>query len=171
MNLLDFLFTFLKIGLFSFGGGYAVIPLIAAEVVQHHHWLTPSQFADLLALSQLTPGPLMVNAATFIGYRVAGVPGAVLGTLGVILPAFLLMLAITHYHQVFRDCALVRRLLRGLYPVVVALLAGAAFFFAQSTPFSWKVPLIAALACGVLATRRLDPFWVLVGAAFLGWLL
>ncbi|MDH7576602.1 MAG: chromate transporter [Bacillota bacterium] len=171
MNLFDFLLTFVKIGLFSFGGGYAVVPLIAAEVVQHHQWLTASEFADLLALSQLTPGPLMVNTATFIGYRVGGVPGAALGTLGVVLPAFMIMLILTHYYRMFRERALVRRLLRGFYPVVVALLASATIFFARTTPFSWKVPVIAAFTCGTLATRRLDPFWTLIGAGCLGWLL
>ncbi len=171
MNPFDFLMAFLKIGLFSFGGGYAVVPLIAVEVVQHHHWLTDSQLADLLALSQLTPGPLMINTATFIGYRVGGVSGALLGTLGIVFPAFLIMLFLTHYYKGFQESALIHRAIRGFYPIIVALLASAAVYFARSTPFSWKFPVIAGLTCGLLATRRLDPFWVLLGAAFLGWLL
>lgn len=148
-----------------------MIPLLAAEVVQRHGWLTASQFADLLALSQLTPGPIMVNAATFIGYRVGGISGAVLATVGVVLPAFLIILVLIYYYRRFRQNLLARRVSRGFYPVAVALLAGATLFFSETITFSWKTIGIASLSWAGLATRRLDPFWVLLTAAFLGRLL
>ena len=96
---LDVFLVFLKVGLFSFGGGYAVIPVITADVVQQYHWLTATQFADLLALAQMTPGPVMVNIATLVGYRTAGLAGALLGVLGVVLPTFTLMLVLTYYYR------------------------------------------------------------------------
>ncbi|HHW40843.1 MAG TPA: chromate transporter [Syntrophomonadaceae bacterium] len=163
--------TFLKVGLFSFGGGYPVLPLIATEVVQRHHWLTAPQFANLLAIAQLVPGPVLVNTASLVGYRVGGFPGALVGALGVVLPTFIIMFVITYYYQLLYRHSLFRRLIRGFYPTLVALLAGATVFFAQSSPLSWKVVVIAGLTCGALATRRLNPFWILIGAAVLGGLL
>jgi len=163
--------TFMKVGLFSFGGGYPVLPLIATEVVQRHHWLTASQFANLLAIAQLVPGPVLVNTASLVGYQVGGFSGALVGVLGVVLPTFIIMFVITYYYKLLYKHSLFRRLIRGFYPTLVALLASATVFFAQSSPFSWKVVVIAGLTCGAMATRRLNPFWILIGTAVLGVLL
>lgn len=168
---LDVFLVFLKVGLFSFGGGYAVIPVITADVVQQYHWLTATQFADLLALAQMTPGPVMVNIATLVGYRTAGLAGALLGVLGVVLPTFTLMLVLTYYYRWLSERGLVNRLARAFYPVLVALLASAAFFLAANSPLTWQLLVIAGLTVAVMAWRRPNPFWILLIAGVLGLLL
>jgi len=171
LNPLELFLVFMKVGLFSFGGGYAVIPLIAAEVVYHHRWLTASHFADLIAISQLTPGPIMINTATFAGWQLDGVLGAFLATFAVILPGAILVLGFTHCYERFQANSLFRRLTEGFYPVVVALLAAAAVFVGESIDFSWETLVIVLISWICLAKKWLSPVWVLLGAAFLGWLL
>jgi chromate transporter len=171
LRLLDLLITFMKIGLFSFGGGYAVVPLIAVEVVQLHHWFTAPEFANMLAMSQLVPGTLLGNVATFIGYRIWGWPGAVIALLGVVIPTSLVMGAVTYYYDRLQGHPLFQRVMDGIYPTLVALLASAMFFFAGNTHFTWQIILIILLSCGAMASRRLSVFWVLLGTAILGFLL
>lgn len=163
--------VFFKVGIFSFGGGYAVLPLIANDVVQQYHWLTATQFADLLALAQLTPGPILVNTATLVGYRTAGAIGAVMALLGVLLPTFMVMLLLTCYYRRFSRQGPVQRLVRGFYPTLVALLVSTAFFLAANTPYSWQLPVIAGLTVAAMIWRRPNPFWILLIAGALGLLL
>ncbi len=171
MNPSELFLVFIKVGLFSFGGGYAVVPLIAAEVVYQQQWLTASQFANLIAISQLTPGPIIVNTATLVGWRLEGVLGAFLATFAVILPGTALMLGFTHYYERFQGSSLFRRLTEGFYPVVVALLAAAAVFVGKTVAFNWKILMIVFISWLCLTKKWLSPVWVLLGAAFLGWLL
>lgn len=91
MIYLELFLSFLQIGLFSFGGGYAAMPLIQGQVVNGHHWLSMTEFTDLITISQMTPGPIAVNSATFVGIRIAGIPGALVATLGCILPSCLIV--------------------------------------------------------------------------------
>lgn len=171
MNLLLLFWAFLKIGFFGFGGGYAVIPLIAAEVVYQQHWLTASSFGDLLAISQLTPGPIMTNAATFVGYRLNGVTGALLATIASIIPGSAMVLLLTHYYENFRRNPFFQRFTAGLYPVVIALFVAALFFLGQTVTFSWKTVFIIVFCWAILFKKWLNPFLVLVLTAVLGWLL
>ena len=168
---LNLFLVFLKVGLFSFGGGYAVIPLITTDVVQKYHWLTATQFADMLALAQMTPGPVLVNTATLVGYRTAGLAGALCGVLGVVLPTFTLMLILTIYYRQLCQRGLVNRLARSFYPILVALLASAAFFLAANSSLTWQLPTIAGLTVAVMAWRRPNPFWILLIAGVLGLLI
>ena len=88
MILFQLFLSFLQIGLFSFGGGYAALPLIQSQVIELHHWINMTEFTDLITISQMTPGPIAVNSATFIGLKMAGIPGAIVATLGVVLPSW-----------------------------------------------------------------------------------
>lgn len=131
MNLLLLFATFVKIGLFSFGGGYAMIPLIQHEL-DANGWLTASQFVDVIAIAEMTPGPIAVNAATFVGYRVAGVVGGVVATLGVAAPSLLLILFLATFFFRYRSHPMQRAIFHCIRPVVTGLIAAAALSIART---------------------------------------
>lgn len=124
------LWTFFKIGIFSFGGGYVMIPLIQKEI-ESHGWIYSNEFADIVAISQMTPGPIAVNAATYVGARVAGLWGSFFATLGVSLPSFILILVIVHFLSRFRNNITIESILKGIRPVTIGLIATAVIFFAE----------------------------------------
>lgn len=145
-------YTFFKIGLFGFGGGYAMLSLIQSEVVTRYHWLSPSEFTDIVAISQMTPGPIGINSATYIGYTslvntgydpLLGLLGSVTATLAVVLPSFILMWLISKFFLKYRNHPSVEAVFGGLRPAIVGLLAAATLIlmdaenFGHFTPFSW----------------------------------
>lgn len=117
--------SFFKIGLLSFGGGYASMPLIQEEIIQSHQWLTMEDFADLVTIAEMTPGPIAVNAATFVGTQVGGVPGAVVATLGCIFPACVFVTLLAFLYNKYRKMALLQGTLSSLRPAVVSMIAKA----------------------------------------------
>ena len=125
MIYLELLWSFFQIGLFSIGGGYAAMPLIQNQVVDVHPWMTMTQFADIMAIAEMTPGPIAVNAATFVGIQVAGIPGAVIATFGCILPSCLIVMTLAYIYYHFRGLKMVQGILAGLRPAVVAMIASA----------------------------------------------
>ena len=131
MALLDLFATFFKIGLFSFGGGYGMIRMIQDEL-QRHGWLSPAQFIDIIAIAEMTPGPIAVNSATFVGYRVAGFLGALAATVGVALPSMLLIFFVSGFFFRYRAHPLQRSVFRCIRPAVTALIAAAAIGVAQT---------------------------------------
>ncbi|MDD5850353.1 MAG: chromate transporter [Firmicutes bacterium] len=114
--------AFLKIGAFSFGGGYAAMPLIQAQVIDRYGWLTTKDFTDLVTISQMTPGPIAVNAASFVGNLVAGIPGAIFATLGVILPSCIFVTLLAYLYNRYRNLTIMQGILGFLRPTVVALI-------------------------------------------------
>jgi len=133
MIYLKLMWIFFKIGLFSFGGGYAMIPLIMDEIVTTTHWLTAQEFSDIVAISVMTPGPLAVNAATFVGYKITNVFGGVLATIGVTLPSFIIVSIVSRFFFQFQHSSLVKRAFYGLRPAVTGLVAAAAVSIAQTS--------------------------------------
>lgn len=126
MGLLWTLFiSFIQVGLFSVGGGYAAIPLIQEQVVNTHKLLTMAEFTDLITIAEMTPGPISINSATFVGQRVYGTLGAVVCTLGVILPAFIICLTLAYFYYKYKNFSGVQTVLGALRPAVVALIASA----------------------------------------------
>ena len=125
MIYLQLLFSFMQVGLFSIGGGYAAIPLIQYQAVDLHGWLSMSEFTDLITIAEMTPGPIAVNSATFVGTRMAGVWGAVVATLGCVLPSMLLVSVLAYVYYRFRQVSALQNVLASLRPVVVALIASA----------------------------------------------
>lgn len=125
-TLLQLFISYLKIGFFGFGGGYAMLSLIYNEVVVANKWLTSSEFSDIVAISQMTPGPIAINSATYIGYEVAGIWGSVVATIAVSLPALTLMMLITIFFLRLRDNKYVKGVVDGMRPVVVGMIASAA---------------------------------------------
>ena len=122
MTILKLFLTFLKIGAFSFGGGYAMLPLIEKEIIEVHQWLTTKEFIDILAVVEMTPGPIAINSATFLGYKVAGFWGSVAATIGVVLPSIIIILIIAHFLSKFKDSPYVEWAFRGIRPVVLGLI-------------------------------------------------
>lgn len=160
---------FLRMGSVTFGGGLVMIPLIESEVVNTHHWLTHQEFADATALGQLTPGPVLITA-TFIGYRVAGTVGALVATVSIFLPAFLMTIAAASSLRRFRQNIQVQSFLRGIAPAVVGLLVAAALSIGRAGINSWIGLSIMVLAVFVLIRFRPNAFWVILGAGVLRFL-
>ena len=117
--------SFLQIGAFSFGGGYAAMPLIQNQVVDLHHWLNLSEFTDLVTISQMTPGPIAINSATFVGTRIAGAPGALAATVGCVLPSCILVTLLARIYLKYRDLSIIQGVLKSLRPAVVAMIGAA----------------------------------------------
>ena len=125
MIYLQLLWSFIQIGLFSFGGGYAALPLIQKQVVEIHNWLTLQEFADVVTISQMTPGPIALNAASFVGTKVAGLGGSLIATFGNVLPSLCIVLFLAWIYFRFRTLRAMQGVLTGLRPAVVALIASA----------------------------------------------
>lgn len=125
MIYLQLFLSFMQVGLFSVGGGYAAMPLIRSQVVEQHSWLTMQEFTDLVTIAEMTPGPIAINSATFVGLRIAQLPGAVIATLGSITPALVLVSLLAWVYRKYKDLSLLQTILACLRPVIVALILGA----------------------------------------------
>ncbi len=137
--------TFLKVGAFTFGGGYAMIPIIQKEVVEHRKWATNSDILDILAISESTPGPISINAATYIGFKVAGFWGSFFATLGLVLPSFAIILLISYFYKTFMTWHIVQAAFKGLSIGVIILLALAVIKLKKAIPQTWPSVVIFAL--------------------------
>ncbi len=181
MILLELFFSFLQIGLFSVGGGYVAIPLIRSQTVEIHHWLTETQFMDLATIAEMTPGPLVINGATFVGLKIAGFPGALMATLGCILPPLVIMSALAYVYRRFSGLPLIKSVLASLRPAVVALIFSAGLNMLLQVVFGgrdslgarqiqWAGAALLAGAFFILRRFRWNPILVmaLCGAAGLG---
>lgn len=172
-TLLALFISYLKIGFFGFGGGYAMLSLIHSEVVVRNGWITNGEFTDIVAISQMTPGPIAINSATYIGYEVAGIFGSVVATVAVCLPAMTLMMLITHFFLRLEHNRYVRGVVMGMRPVVVGMIASAALLLilphdteGQSfiDGWSWAIFAIALL----LSARKLNPILLIVASGVAG---
>ncbi|MBO5975165.1 MAG: chromate transporter [Paludibacteraceae bacterium] len=162
--------SFLKIGSFTIGGGYAMIPLIEKEVVGDKHWLTKEDFLDILALAQSSPGILAVNVSIFVGYRLKGIRGSIVTALGTILPSFLIILLIAIFFESYKNNVWVEAVFKGIRPAVVALIAVPVFNLAKSAKLNYKtffIPVISALLIWLLGV---SPIWIILSAAVGGFL-
>ena len=134
-NALILFTTFFKIGAFTFGGGYAMIPIIEKEMCEKHKWLKGEEILDIFAISESTPGPIAINSATFVGYRVAGTIGSFFATLGVVLPSFVIILIVARIYKKFQESNIVKGCMTGLRPTVIGLIAGAVLTIGQTVFF------------------------------------
>lgn len=167
---MDSFLIFFKIGAFTLGGGYAMIPLIEDEVVKKKKWISSEDFIDLLAIAQSIPGVFAVNIAIFIGYKLRGVRGSIITALGTILPSFFIILAIALFFHSFKNNVIVERLFKGIRPAVVALIAAPVFTLARSAKISkytiW-IPIVSALLIWILG---FSPIWIIIAAGVGGFL-
>lgn len=166
--LIQLFLTFLKIGAFSFGGGYAMLPVIEREVVKSHGWISSSEFIDIIGISQMTPGPIAINSATFVGYKVAGVFGSIFATLGVVSFSFLLVSIATHYIIKFKDSKLLKTALSGMKPALIGLILSAFLSLAKDSYLDVK-SVVIALIIGLLSFKtKIHPILIIVIAGVLG---
>lgn len=169
--------SFLKIGAFSFGGGYAALPLIQNEVVNLHQWLSMGEFTDLITISQMTPGPIAINAATFVGTKISGPWGAAIATLGCILPSCIIVTLLAWLYLKYRQLDLLQNVLKMLRPAVVAMIATAGVSILMTSFFpggsvvlqNLKIPsvLIFIVCIYLLMKKAWNPILVMVFAGFL----
>ena len=178
--------SFLQFGLFSFGGGYAAMPLIRGQVVTVHHWLSMSEFTDLITISQMTPGPIAVNSATFVGTKIAGTLGALVATFGCILPSCIIVTVIARLYLKYRNMAALQGILNSLRPAVVAMIAAAGIsilitaFWGNTGMISlvgtkWTLVVIFMICVVLLQKVKMNPIGVMalagimkVGISFIG---
>ena len=175
MKLMQLFLSFLQIGAFSFGGGYAAMPLIQAQVIDKHGWLTISDFTDLVTIAEMTPGPIAVNSATFVGNQVAGIPGALAATVGVILPSCIFVTGLAFLYTRYRNLSVLQGILKTLRPAVVSMIFVAGLnIFLPSVFLSGRIsfsdgnfqlrPFLLFLAAMLLLrVKKMDPIKVMTG--------
>lgn len=172
MNMyLKLFYIFFKIGLFSFGGGYAMLPLIRQEVVINNHWLGAKEFTDLIAISQATPGPIAINGATYVGYKVSGFLGSIFSTLGVILPSIIIMLIITKSFLSFKNNKYVESAFLGLRPATIGLIAAAAILVGADSFIDYKSFIIFIGIFIASYKYEADPILLTVISGIIGFIL
>ena len=166
-ELLTIFLTFLKIGAFTFGGGYAMIPLIQKEAVERHGWVTDEDILDIVAIAESTPGPIAINAATFVGHQTRGFAGAVAATLGVVLPSFVTIFVIFHILQAFRDAKAVQYAFNGIRVGVLVLLIKALVKMLKTNRKGWLAYCLMGLSFVLTAFCKVNTILVIVlcGAA------
>ena len=165
----DIFWSFLKIGAFTFGGGYAMIPLIQHEVINRRRWLSESDFLDLLTLAQAAPGPIALNTAVFVGYRQSGYVGALAAVMGVVVPSFTILLLVAMFFSDVRDNRWVDAAFRGMRPAVVALIVAPIVGLARGMN-AWRISVAAVVAL-LIWHFGMSPVWFLAAAAFVGLML
>ena len=180
MIYLELFWSFFQIGLFSIGGGYAAMPLIQNQVVDIHSWLTMTQFADIMTIAEMTPGPIAINSAKFVGIQVAGLPGALIATIGCVFPSCVIVVTLAYIYYRFRSLNMVQGVLSGLRPAVIAMIASAgisllimAFYGQRTLPkdlASLDVIAVIIFAIGffVLRKGKPNPLWVMAGSGVAG---
>ena len=183
MIYLELLWSFFQIGLFSIGGGYAAMPLIQNQVVDVHPWLSMTQFADIMTIAEMTPGPIAINSATFVGIQVAGILGAIIATIGCIFPSCVIVITLAYIYYRFRGLRMVQGVLTGLRPAVVAMIASAgitlvimAFYGERIVPADLSginiiSVIIFVVGFFVLRKWKANPIYVMLGAGAAGVLL
>ena len=161
-ELLKLFFTFFRIGLFTIGGGYAMIPLIEKYVVECNRWLSKEEFVDLLAVAQSAPGVFAVNMSIFIGYKLRKLRGAVAASLGCVAPSVIIILLIAVFFNGFRENEIVNSVFKGLRPAVVALIAAPVFSLAKSARIGWTNVWIPVLSALLIVAMGLSPVYIIM---------
>ena len=180
MILLELFWSFLQIGLLSFGGGMAALPLIQNQVVDLHGWLALKEYTDLLTIAEMTPGPIGINAAAFVGVRIAGVPGTIIATIGCVLPPFLIVLFLARLYFKYKNLSVVQGALGGLRPAVTALIASAGLsililalwgengFSTNFESLNYIAVILFAASLIVLQKWKPNPIFIILGSGIIG---
>lgn len=177
-SLFEIVLTFAQIGVLSFGGGYASISLVEKQVVDIKHWMSYAEFADIVTIDELTPGPVAINAATFVGTKMAGIPGAICATLGAILPSFILSLILIKVYSKYRELKPINGALNGLKSMVVAMILSttisiclnALFYYAPIDLFAidYVACILFIIALYILRKTKLNPLLVMLACGLIG---
>ncbi len=168
---IDLFLSFCKIGMFSIGGGYAAMPLIQEQVVNTHSWLSLAQFTDLITISEMTPGPIALNAATFVGLQVAGLPGAIIATIGNIVPSFIIVSTLAYIYYKYSEINVIQGIISALRPTVVALIATAGLSIVRNalSPDSFVFNGVLLLVALILLRKyKKNPIFIIMFTGFAG---
>lgn len=169
MNIyLEIFTTFSKIGAFTIGGGYAMIPVIQREIVEKRGWVNNEEFMDMLAISQSAPGILAINISIFIGQRLKGIKGSIIAATGTALPSFVMILLIAMFFNNFRDNEIVNRVFMGIRPVVVALIAVPLISLSRSTKLNRYTSFIPVISVLLIVMLGISPVYLIIAGAVLG---
>ena len=180
MILLKLFFAFIQVGLFSVGGGYAAIPLIQEQIVDIYGMMTLEEFSDLITVAEMTPGPICINSATFVGMRVAGIPGVIICSVGCIIPSFCICLILAHFYYKYRSVKGVQVVLSAMRPAVVALIASAGASILMLALFQSEIQnlvvenfrivefVIFAVALFLLRKFKMNAITIILGSGVVG---
>ena len=168
--LLKFFLTCNKIGAFTLGGGYAMIPIMERDFVDKNHWMEKQEFMDIMVVAQTTPGIFAIDMASHIGYKLKGVWGGIVGAVGIALPSIIAILIIAMFFQQFKDNYWVAKLFTGVRPAVVALIAAPCFKMAKTANINRYNIWIPIVCCGLIALLGVSPIYIIIAAGVLGWL-
>lgn len=166
--LMDMFITFFKIGAFTLGGGYAMLPIIQKEVVKKKKWIGETKFLDMVAIYQSAPGPLAVNISAFVGQKMKGLMGLITSTLGAILPSFIIIILVASVFLGIENSPVVQRVFQGIRPAVVALIAVPVISMGKTAKVNKKNFIIPLLAAVLVAVFKITPIYVILGAAAIG---
>ncbi|MBU5225797.1 chromate transporter [Clostridium senegalense] len=168
MVLLKLYLAFLKVGTFGFGGGYAILSLIENEVVNSNKWISATEFVDIIGISQMTPGPVAINCATFTGYKVSGVLGSIVATLGVVTTSFILVTLAYFFFTKFKESTLLNSALSGMKPALIGLIIGVFISLSKTAYVDFKSLIIGAIIGVMLFKTKIHPILIIVISAVLG---
>ncbi|MBU3213794.1 chromate transporter [Clostridium estertheticum] len=180
MIYLKIFWSFFQIGLFSVGGGYAAMPLIQNQVVTIHGWLSMNEFADVITISQMTPGPIAINCATFVGTRIAGMPGAIVATIGCVFPSCVIVLFLAYLYYKYKRLSIVQGVLNGLRPAVIAMIGSAGLILLilafwngkgiSSNPENIDGISVGLFTIAIIILRRwkVNPIFIMIGTGVVG---
>lgn len=160
--------TFFRIGLFTLGGGYAMLPLIEREVVENKKWIKAEDFLNVLAVAQSLPGPIAVNTAVFVGYKTRGLAGSLVGLLGTVLPSFICMIIIASFFVGIKDDPTVAAVFTGIRPAVAALIAASVWSLGKKARLNWRTGGLALAATLAVWLAKISPAWVVLALALVG---
>jgi chromate transporter len=164
----ELFFIYLKIGAFTIGGGYAMIPLIEVEIVEKKKWMTEEEFMDMLAVIQSAPGLIAVNSAIYIGHKIGGLREAIFGTLGAVLPSFFIMLIIAVFFGDIRKYPIIDAMFKGIRPAVVALIVAAVFKLSKGIKFNISSISIFLIGLGAIVLLEVHPIFLILASAIIG---
>lgn len=159
--------TFFKIGAFTFGGGFAMIPIIQKEVVENRNWIKEEDFIDTISISQSSPGPIAVNSSIFVGYRIKGFQGAIVATLGTVLPSFITILLISKFFFQFKDVEVVEKVFMGIRPAVVALIFSTVFGLVYKSRFTYVGLGVALLVTLIIVFSNINPVFIVIAGGLI----
>ncbi|MEA1975535.1 MAG: chromate transporter [Bacillota bacterium] len=167
-TLIDLFLKFMKIGAFSYGGGYTALSLIEREIVHNSNYLTTDEFLDVLALSQITPGPVGINASTYVGYKIMGFSGAIVATIAVVIVSFILVIIVAHYFLKFRDSKIIESILLGLKPAIIGMILTVTYKLGMKTISDYKDILIICLVVISVTKFKVHPIIAIFSSALIG---
>lgn len=168
--LLEFFLTCNKIGAFTLGGGYAMIPIMEREFVDEHQWMDRQEFMDIMVVAQTTPGIFAIDMASHIGYKLRGVWGGIVGALGIALPSIIAIMVIAMFFQNFKDNEYVAKFFRGVRPAVVALIAAPCFKMAKTANITWRTAWIPVVCAALIWLLGVSPIYIIIAAGLAGYL-